>query len=271
MNPEFPRLASTERTAERATGPVVVFMHGLGCERTQFAAQLAGLDHRLQLLSLDLPGHGESAPFRDQPHGIRSIADAVVVDLADRGYSDLILVGHSAGGLVALRIAATRADLVRGAVLLDTNIALTDSEIEINRNRSAESDNDNWRNFFMTSMVDAWGDAGATIRRDVFRALERTPADVARPFWHDILTFQSENLWRKMSVPVLYVRSRRKTDLALLRSLNELIFTSDLQPCCNGHWPHLQCSPVVNRLLHEFFARLKIIDDQGYSRWMSPY
>jgi pimeloyl-ACP methyl ester carboxylesterase len=139
----------------------VVFLHGLGCERTQFAPQLAGLDPRLRLLSVDLPGHGESASFHVGRYGVVPVAEAVSVDLTERGHQDIMLIGHSAGGLVALQIAVTLPKLVRGVTLLDTNIALTEAELRANRVRSVESDNDEWRQYFMASMTEAWGEDAA--------------------------------------------------------------------------------------------------------------
>lgn len=262
MNGAFPRLAATERPSRGRVGPVVVFLHGLGCERTQFALQLAGLNPRLRLLSLDLPGHGESPPFHARRYGVAPVAEAVCADLTERGHEDIVLVGHNAGGLVALQIAVTRAKLVRGVVLLDTTIALTEAELRANLTRSVESNNGEWRHYFMASMAEAWGDDDAA-RASVFRALGRTPDHVIRPFWHDILAFKSKDLWRRVSVPALYVRSKRETDLPLLRTLNPLISTTDLRPCCRGHWPHLQCPIIVNDVLHTFFAQLGIIDGRA--------
>jgi pimeloyl-ACP methyl ester carboxylesterase len=109
----------------------------------------------------------------------------------------------------------------------------------------------------MASMTAAWGD-DATGRAPVFRALEQTPGHVVRPLWHDVLTFEPEDLWQRISVPALYVRSKRETDLPLLRTLNPLISTRDLQSCCGGHWPRLQCPDAVNEVLHTFFAQLGI-------------
>jgi pimeloyl-ACP methyl ester carboxylesterase len=93
---------------------------------------------------LDLPGHEESPPFRARRYGVAPVAEAVSADLTGRGHHDVVLIGHSTGGLVALQIAVTRPDLVRGVVLLDSTIALTEAELQANRACSAESDNSDW-------------------------------------------------------------------------------------------------------------------------------
>ncbi|WP_440070862.1 alpha/beta fold hydrolase [Streptosporangium sp. OZ121] len=253
-------LAGTERVATRGSrGPVVVFLHGVGCARAQFAAQLAGLDRRLWLLSLDLPGHGESPPLPGGEYGVATVAGAVQADLARRGIDETVLVGHSAGGIAALLIAATCPDLVRGVVVVDSTIALTEPELRANRARSAESNNSDWRRHFMDSMAEAWG-TGEHGRAAVFRTLERTPDHVARSLWHNVLAFEPESLWRGVTVPALYLRSRRDTDLRLLQTLNPLISTVDLRPRCGGHWPHVQCPDAVNQALHRFLTLLGLDD-----------
>lgn len=258
------RLAATERSPEAGASradPIMVFLHGLGCERGQFVRQLEGLDPALHLLCLDLPGHGESPGLRALPYTIASMARAVGSELLARGYQRVVLVGHSAGGLIALQTAVDLPALVDGVVVLDTNIVLGEADRQTNRSRARESETNNWRSYFMASMASAWGEgsvATAQERAFVFDTLERAPEHVVRPLWHDILMFRPELLLRRCRVPSLYLRSKRDTNLTLLQSLNPLISTEDLRPYCDGHWPHLQCPGTVNVILHNFLAQLTI-------------
>ena len=77
---------------------------------------LPTLVQRFRVLALDLPGHGGSSPL---PRG-SSMADfaAVAEDvLAAEAAGPALVAGHSFGGLVALRLAHRRPDLVRGLLL----------------------------------------------------------------------------------------------------------------------------------------------------------
>ncbi|MFF7947128.1 alpha/beta fold hydrolase [Streptomyces griseorubiginosus] len=256
------QLAATERAGvagTEAAGPVMVFLHGLGCERGQFVRQMEGLEPRLRLISLDLPGHGESLDSRVREYTLASMTAAVCGELHARAHPGVVLVGHSAGGLIALRAAVEHPALVRGVAMLDTNLVLSEADRWANRVRAQESEAEDWRRYFMASMAAAWGecDGGAAHRRTaVFDTLVRTPEHVVRPLWHDVLAFEPKSFLRRSRVPVLYVRSKRETDLVLLRSLNPLISTVDLQGDGTGHWLHLQQADAVNETLHTFLAQL---------------
>ncbi|MCI4066541.1 alpha/beta fold hydrolase [Micromonospora sp. R77] len=79
-------------------GPPVVLLHGIGRTLDDFTAQqeLLAADHRV--LSVDLPGHGGSAPL-DVPHTLPALAAAVADFLDAAGVSwPARLVGNSSAG-----------------------------------------------------------------------------------------------------------------------------------------------------------------------------
>jgi len=93
-----------------ATPPRVVALHGWGRDGTDFAMILSGLD----AVSIHLPGFGP-APAPDDVWGSEEYAD-LVAD-AIEACAPVIVVGHSFGGRVAVRLAARRPELVAGLVL----------------------------------------------------------------------------------------------------------------------------------------------------------
>jgi len=82
-----------------------VLLHGLFGSRdnlAQLATDLAA-DHRV--VSIDMPGHGQSARLQDYTH--ESMALAITVLLNGLNLGQLSLVGHSLGGKVSMQIAST--------------------------------------------------------------------------------------------------------------------------------------------------------------------
>ena len=97
--------------------PTVLLLHGVFMDHTLW-------DHVLELRSdvravaLDMPGHGTS-----DPAGLTSLdaaMDAVTSTVTAMDALPVVIVGHSWGGMVGLRLAAARPDLVRGLVLSNT-------------------------------------------------------------------------------------------------------------------------------------------------------
>ena len=78
---------------------------------------LPELLRRHRVLAVDLPGHAGSAPL---PRGatIDDFAAAAAAALEAEGVESALVAGHSFGGLVALRLAHGRPDLVRGLLLV---------------------------------------------------------------------------------------------------------------------------------------------------------
>lgn len=111
------RLAYTEA----GTGPGVLLLHGMACDRTQMDGQLAHLADRYRCVSLDLRGHGDS----DAPAtGYRTddLVDDIVHVMGALDLAPSVVIGHSRGGSLALALASTHPDLVRAIVLLDSGI-----------------------------------------------------------------------------------------------------------------------------------------------------
>ncbi len=93
-----------------ATPPRVVALHGWGRDGGDFATILSGLD----AVSIHLPGFGP-APAPDDVWGTDDYADLVAEAIA--AYAPIVIVAHSFGGRVAVRLAARRPELVRALVL----------------------------------------------------------------------------------------------------------------------------------------------------------
>jgi pimeloyl-ACP methyl ester carboxylesterase len=85
--------------------PPLLFVHGLGCNRGFWGAQVRHFASRCRVLTVDLRGHGDSdAP--EQRYTMRAFADDLAWMCARLGVVRPMVIGHSLGGLVALDLAA---------------------------------------------------------------------------------------------------------------------------------------------------------------------
>lgn len=101
------------------SGPVVVMIHGITQDARTWTQLSRHLEDELQLVALDLPGHGKSEnPPGD--HSMGAYASTVRDLMLLLGHSSATLVGHSLGGGIALQFAYQFPEMTQRLVLIDS-------------------------------------------------------------------------------------------------------------------------------------------------------
>jgi pimeloyl-ACP methyl ester carboxylesterase len=98
-------------------GPPVALVHGLGGAASNWIELAPELARSNRVVAVDLPGHGGSAPLPALPN-LEPFADRLGLVLEHEAAVPAVVIGHSLGCLVALRLAMRRPELVRGLVLI---------------------------------------------------------------------------------------------------------------------------------------------------------
>ena len=99
--------------------PALVFIHGWNCDRSYWSAQLPVFASTHQVVAIDLAGHGDSGVNRENwsmanfGADVAAAADALQLE-------DIILVGHSMGGPVALEAAKLLKGRIKMVIGADT-------------------------------------------------------------------------------------------------------------------------------------------------------
>lgn len=97
-------------------GPPLVLVHGLGGAASNWVELAPELARRRRVLIPELPGHGGSSPLPAAP-SLDPYADRLALVAEREGMLPAPIVGHSLGGVVALRIALRRPGEVSALVL----------------------------------------------------------------------------------------------------------------------------------------------------------
>jgi pimeloyl-ACP methyl ester carboxylesterase len=117
-------MTTLERRADGGTvyhvggkGEPVVLVHGLAGGSANWCEVVPELVDRRRVIAVDLPGHAGSDAL---PRGatVDDFAASVARVLAAEDVGSTLVAGHSFGGLVALRLAQLRPELVRGLLLV---------------------------------------------------------------------------------------------------------------------------------------------------------
>lgn len=100
-------------------GPKALFLHGLFLNRHFFKPQVDTLTAAgWHCLSLDIPGHGDSQ-WR-QGWALDDLTTDIALFVEEHVGAPVVVIGHSLGAAVAIRLAAQRPDLVKGLVSVNS-------------------------------------------------------------------------------------------------------------------------------------------------------
>ena len=108
---------------DKGTGPVVLFLHGWGTDFASFRVFLDRMSAAYRVCALDMPGFGKTAE-PPSAWGVDDYADFVLDFLAGLGIGEAILIGHSFGGGISVKL-ATREGMplrIQKMILVDSAV-----------------------------------------------------------------------------------------------------------------------------------------------------
>ncbi len=113
-------------------GPTILLLHGLAGSNQYFGKEFDGLARDGRIVAPDLLGFGDSPRPDAVDYGPDAHAEAVIATLEALGVEAPVYVAaHSAGTLVALRLAARRPDWIRGIVAFGPPIYRNEKEARL--------------------------------------------------------------------------------------------------------------------------------------------
>lgn len=103
---------------DTGNGHTIIYLHGLFLDRNCWQSIVQALP-QYRHICFDMPGHGQSG-WRD-PLNLDAIAQDIVLWIQEYAIENVTLVGHSQGGMIAMRIAAQHPELIKHLILVNTS------------------------------------------------------------------------------------------------------------------------------------------------------
>jgi pimeloyl-ACP methyl ester carboxylesterase len=170
------------------SGQPVLFLHGTGCDSSDWTAVIEGLPQNGRCIALDFRGHGQST-VPTQPFTLADLAEDVGHLANYLNLQELVIAGHSLGGMVAMEV-ARRSSRVAGLVLLEGWTSLS----------SAGSAFDSGR---------FYGSLPETVVTQIQRKSEKTRSrfkpEVWDSFWKSVQNFDAYTYLEQARIPIYEV------------------------------------------------------------------
>ena len=178
-------------------GQPLLFLHGTGCDTSDWTQVIERLPCERRCIALDFRGHGRST-VPTSPFTLGCLADDALC-LADhlRG-QNLVIVGHSLGGMVAMEV-ARRSSRVVGLVLLEgwTSLSSAGSAFDAGR--------------FYGSLSET---AVARIQQKAKETRNRFKSEIWHDFWESVENFDAYVYLEQACIPIYEVfGGRGRNDL----------------------------------------------------------
>jgi 2-phosphoglycolate phosphatase len=103
-------------------GEKILFIHGSGWNTHMWYSQSDYLKSSMEVMLVDLPGHGESSS--DGCDSVEKYRDAVYEMIREHAFGKCYIAGHSLGGAIAISLALSYPDILKGIILIGTGARL---------------------------------------------------------------------------------------------------------------------------------------------------
>ena len=100
------------------SGEPLLLIHGMGSASTAWKPIRPMLESKFKVITVDMPGHGETPYIEGAPMDPNSLALAVLNEMSELGIENFHLVGNSLGGWVSLEMASTAPTRIKSVTAL---------------------------------------------------------------------------------------------------------------------------------------------------------
>jgi 3-oxoadipate enol-lactonase len=234
-------------------GPPILFLHGVGSDKSVWRRQLQYFDGRRVAISIDYPGYGESAV---QERATRDdYARAAWNALDALGIGRAHVCGLSLGGVVAIAMHALAPERCCSLILADTFAVHPDGQGIYDRSLAGSSN--------MRAFAEARVDfllaqpANPEVRAEVIETMARINPAAYRLGAQAVWLADQRDRVRNIAVPTLVIcgEEDRPTPPDLSRELHAMIAGSRFELIAHaGHLINIERPAEFNRLVEAFVA-----------------
>lgn len=245
------QLISYLKSGQAGTNDTVVFLHGWRSNKEVWGQVVNRLisqsvNKPVSIYALDLPGFG-SSPAPESAWNVGNYSNVAAEFIQKLNLNNVILVGHSFGGRVGIKLSATRPDLIKRLVLVDAAGFVMDAKKKKALGLAAKLAKPFFKPKFMQGL-----------RKKIYQQIGAedyvaTP-ELKETFVNTVNEDLTENM-KRISQPTLIIwgENDKETPLSDAQKMRSLIVNSKLQILGSaGHFSFLDQPEEFVKLLKDF-------------------
>ena len=236
--------------------PALVFIHCWACNRHFWDNQVAEFSKTYRVVTIDLPGHGESGQGRKN-YSVESYGDDVKTVVTKLNLKRVVLVGSSMGGPIALEATRRMPDRVVAVVPVDTlqNVEQKVPQEQLDAvfqqmQADFKTATTNLLNQFFFSAT-----TPAAVKERIINETIAQKPEVVLPILKAVFSYDAALGLREVKVPIRAINADRvPTDVTANRKYAPQFDVVIIKG--TGHYPMLEDPVRFNQMLAEILRNL---------------
>ena len=237
------------------SGVPVVFIHGSGGSSAVWQAQLDHLRaNGRRAIAVDLPGFGRSSAPANGDYSLGAMASAIDAVVGRLGVKRFVIVGHSYGGAVVAKYAATHAEKVAGVVYVDA-AAVAPPVTPEQLAQIVAAIRANKMQIVQMMFAPLLQSSTQPVKQAVLEGAEKTNVETFVGAIQSLTSYDAKALISGYTGPRLaIVATELETPMAMQRQFPEI---EAVRLSGAGHWLMLDKPAEVNAAIDQFFTKVK--------------
>ena len=236
--------------------PALVFVHCWACDRTYWDNQVAEFSKNYRVVTIDLPGHGQSGQER-KSWSIDNFAEDVKTVVTKLDLKRVVLVGSSMGGPISVEAARRMPDRVVAIVPVDSLLNVEQKATPEQLDAVFKTLQADFKGSItaLTNQYFFSPSTPAAVRERVIKDATSRPPEMAIAILRGILSHDAVPSLRETKVPIHAINGdRAPTDLPVNRKYAPNFNATILKDV--GHYPMLEKPAEFNQALTDILKKL---------------
>jgi len=237
--------------------PTLVFIHCWGCNRHLWDNQVLEFSKKYRVVTIDLPGHGESGLDR-KDWTVESFGDDVKTVVAKLDLKRVVLIGSSMGGPIAVEAARRMPDRVVGIVPVDTlqNVEEKGSPEQLEAVFKAMEADFKGANATLMSQFFFSPTTPVAVKERILADINSRPPATAIAILRGVFKYDPAPALRDIKVPIRAINADRfPTNVEANRKYAPQFDAVIIKG--TGHYPMLEQPMLFNAMLTDILRQMK--------------